>query len=390
MPGLVADLSVAARLLLRATGRRLSSRQPPAPNLEDFRARLQRRLDESPPGLVKQHAWLDMPADQPPWVESGVTVAEGDRVSYFMIGQVVANKPLDLTFRPNLQVWCRVGEEGEVFRGTRSSHSFTATASGPVYFGNYFPSTWKNKRGELGTDESVYSANQGGFRILVIVWSGTAEEGVRALLDEGEEPSLADELKRLEQGDTTPAGWRYLWHVGPAEIFRSGREPQMGHDCIHCHTREDVGILQRDVDLPLTPDTELRWRWCVDSLPSTLREDTLPSHDYLSIAVEFDNGRDITYYWSATLPEGYGYDCPLPNWSGIEYHVVVRSGSERLGEWLDERRNLYDDYRHYMGEPPGRITRVWFIAVSIFQRGEGACDYADIRLASRNGELKIL
>ena len=41
--------------------------------------------------------------------------------------------------------------------------------------------------------------------------------------------------------------------------------------------------------------------------------------------MEFDNGRDITYYWSSKLPVGTGYDCPLPNWAGREFHVVVRS-----------------------------------------------------------------
>ena len=166
--------------------------------------------------------------------------------------------------------------------------------------------------------------------------------------------------------------------------------PPDGHACIRCRTHGDVGILQRDVDLPLKASSEISWRWCVEQLPSTLREDTLPSHDYLSLAVEFDDGRDITYYWSSHLPVGTGYDCPLPNWSGKEFHVVARSGREGLGTWHEERRNLYADYRKYMGEPPARIVRVWLIANSIFQRGEGACDYADILLHSGKDELRVL
>jgi hypothetical protein len=187
------------------------------------------------------------------------------------------------------------------------------------------------------------------------------------------------ELKRQERGDITPDGWHYLWHLGPAEIYRDAETPG-GAPCIHCDTRGNVGILQKDVDLPLEENSEISWRWCVEQLPSTLREDSVPSHDYLSIAVEFDNGRDITYYWSNTLAEGTGYDCPLPNWKGKEYHVVIRSGTPGLGQWQDERRNLHQDYRHYMGEPPQRIVRVWLIANSIFQRGSGRCDYSDILL----------
>lgn len=44
----------------------------------------------------------------------------------------------------------------------------------------------------------------------------------------------------------------------------------------------------------------------MDLLPSEVREDTLTTHDYMSIAVEFDNGQDITCYWSAELPVGPG------------------------------------------------------------------------------------
>jgi hypothetical protein len=32
----------------------------------------------------------------------------------------------------------------------------------------------------------------------------------------------------------------------------------------------------------------------MELLPSEAREDMLPAHDYLSIAMEFDNGQDIT------------------------------------------------------------------------------------------------
>jgi hypothetical protein len=116
----------------------------------------------------------------------------------------------------------------------------------------------------------------------------------------------------------------------------------------------------------------------------------VPCHDYPSLAVEFDNGRDITYYWSSALPVGTGYDCPLPNWRGREFHVVIRSGSAGLGTWQAERRDLYHDYRYYMARPPARVVRVWLIANSLFQRGEGSCEYADIRLHHATGEIEVL
>ena len=61
-----------------------------------------------------------------------------------------------------------------------------------------------------------------------------------------------------------PDGWAYLWELGPAEIFTEVEHPSgHGHPprAIRLHTRNDVGILQKDAPFELTPDTVLRWRW---------------------------------------------------------------------------------------------------------------------------------
>ncbi|MGP0010737.1 MAG: DUF3047 domain-containing protein, partial [Methylocella sp.] len=132
------------------------------------------------------------------------------------------------------------------------------------------------------------------------------------------------------------------------------------------------------------------WAWKAEELPSKLREDSLPTHDYLSIAVEFDNGRDLTYMWSAALPEGKVFPCPLPWWDKRETHQVVRSDLAKLGAWLEEKQPILDDYERAIGgELPKRIVAVWLIAVSAFQRGRGICSYARIRLKGDKGEVFI-
>ncbi|MCZ6830860.1 MAG: DUF3047 domain-containing protein [Gammaproteobacteria bacterium] len=77
-------------------------------------------------------------------------------------------------------------------------------------------------------------------------------------------------------------------------------------------------------------------------------------------------------------------------WKGKEFHLVIRSGPDGLGQWQQERRNLYQDYAHYMGEPPARIVRVWLIANSIFQRDSGVCDYSDITLHQEQADTSVL
>ena len=388
MPGIINDLSVAGTLFLRATGRKLLSKSDPEPDLEKYFSGMQGLLDRAPEGLIQDYEWLDMPGNRPPWVASGTNLQAGDEVSCFMAGRVFASRPLDIWLSLALQVWFKVGD-GEIFRGAQNSHSFTAKENGALQFGNYFPNDWENLQGERQQDDKVYENSSGMSRILIIRWHESAIQSLREMLSHGDfDGHLKSEIARLEFGDTTPKGWSYLWNIGKSAIFHHQRS-ETADDCIHCQTQGDTGILQKNVDMVLDENTEISWQWCVDQLPSTLREDTVPSHDYLSIAVEFDNGRDITYYWSSTLPVGTGYDCPLPNWQGKEYHVVIRSGKEGLGEWKGERRNLFDDYKEYMGEPPARVVRVWLIANSAFQRNKGDCKYANIVLHNKD-TLRVL
>src|SRR5207253_1427974 len=133
------------------------------------------------------------------------------------------------------------------------------------------------------------------------------------------------EFERLKEPTLPPLNWSYLWFLGQSEIFKPSTDD--GHACIACHTHRNAGILQRDAVFDLSPGTKFRWSWKVDELPSVLPENSALSHDYLSVAVEFENGRDITYTWSPELPAGTGYWCPLPTWKDREFHVVVRSGS---------------------------------------------------------------
>lgn len=181
-----------------------------------------------------------------------------------------------------------------------------------------------------------------------------------------------------------PPGWSYLPELakyGGGEIFHVMAGGPAPDPRMHVLTERNVGILTREASAPLTAATTLKWRWNVAALPSKVAETTAEHHDYLSIAVKFDNGRDLTYMWSTALPVETGFACPLPDWANRETHVVVRSGPAELGQWLAEERNVLADYsKHVGGPPPARITEVWLIANSIIQQGRGEASFADISL----------
>ena len=110
----------------------------------------------------------------------------------------------------------------------------------------------------------------------------------------------------------------------------------------------------------------------------------------MSLAVEFANGLDLTYFWSKALPVGTAFWCPLPNWKHREFHVAIRSGAAGLGAWHAERRNLHADALRYLGAHPGDVTRIWLIAVSVFKRQRGSFAVADIRLRGGGGAEHVV
>ena len=127
----------------------------------------------------------------------------------------------------------------------------------------------------------------------------------------------------------------------------------------------------------------------VDRLASESAEDSLANHDYVSVAVEFDNGQDLTYLWNAALDPEFSYRCPISSWRNRETHLVIRSGSGQLGRWINEEREVWRDYERAVGTPPARIVALWLIVVCIFQHGVARAEYRNIELYRGSEVLRV-
>jgi hypothetical protein len=57
----------------------------------------------------------------------------------------------------------------------------------------------------------------------------------------------------------------------------------------------------------------------------------------------------IGYVWDPALPVGSVIKSPK---TGAVTFIVVRSGSERRGQWLSDERNVVQDYRRVFGDEP--------------------------------------
>lgn len=283
------------------------------------------------------------------WTGTGHRVVRGDRFRVVASGYHWLAKPLRLAIEARATLFLRIGA-GPVRKIVDHDWVYDAWDDGEVEVLTKSLSEFVDERGELVPGKR--KAQGPGVSVQV---TGT------------DAPATIN---------SAPADWKYHWRLGEGRIYRQD------DDAIRVATDGDVGILQTDVDIELTDQTELSWDWLVEQLPSTLPEDLAFTHDYLSIAVEFDNGRDLTYMWSSTLPEGHVFRCPLDYWCERETHWVLRSGEAALGRWHTEKRAVASDYRAALSDPlPKRIVRIWLIANSVFQRRPGAAQFANIAVS---------
>ena len=158
------------------------------------------------------------------------------------------------------------------------------------------------------------------------------------------------------------------------------------------------GMVRRlRVDIKAYP--VLEWRWNIANIlrNSDLRRksgDDYPARIY----VTFENDPSQASIADRMARALYGADLPH---SGLNYvwdskaavgtmvssaytdrlkMIVVESGSDKLNQWLSERRNVYQDYKAAFGEEPPMLSSVAIMS-DTDDTGESArAFYGDIRL----------
>jgi hypothetical protein len=331
---------------------------------------------------------VQVPINRPPWTPTTIHADVGDQITWLAWGQVNLIKPLGTAVGPSTGFLCRIGN-GKPFDSGRSTRTFTADCDGLVQVAGRFPG-WVQPDGSIAVDRVPYRlpyrALTGTLTAIVVRWPpGTDPRAALASVAPGDQSDLcAAEAARLANPPQPPPGWHPHPSAGQAEIWAPA-DDGVSLDC-----NDTAGIIRHAADVPLTPTLRLRWSWRVDELPSQLPEDTRITHDYLSIALEFDDGQDLSWYWSSGLPEGFAYRCPFDYWRKLETHIVVRTGYTNLGSWIDEERGVLTDHQAAIGGPvPARVVNAWLIGVSFIQGGRARAEFRNIELVDSDTVLHI-
>jgi pimeloyl-ACP methyl ester carboxylesterase len=328
---------------------------------------------------------VEVPANRRPWTATRIRVASGESVTWLASGHAYLIRPIGLGVRPSLGLLGRV-QGGPAQMSPRATFTFVADRDGPIELGGRFPGEL-HEDGSITVDRVPYLVMRGHFSAVVARW-GRATNPMAALQELARrDPSglCAMEAARIADPPQPPEGWGHHPLLGHEDVYRTTTNG------IAAKCRHSNAIIRRPVETALTPALRLRWSWRVDELPSRLPEDTMLTHDYLSVALEFDDGRDLTWQWSCALPEGFAYPCPLEHWRRRETHIVVRSGTADLGRWVDDERPILADHQAAIGgTPPARVVSAWLLAGSLFQGRIGRAEFGSIELVDGDRSIRVL
>jgi hypothetical protein len=149
-----------------------------------------------------------------------------------------------------------------------------------------------------------------------------------------------------------PVGWQLKEKSGRASFSIVNVE---GRHAVQLRSTNTSFCLQRPVKADLAHYPILSWQWKVTRLPEggDFRK-TKTDDQAAQLFVAFNATQAIVYLWDTSAPEGLMTSAPSPPFMSIKA-VVVRSKPVRLGQWITETRNVYEDYKKLYGanaKPP--------------------------------------
>jgi hypothetical protein len=193
---------------------------------------------------------------------------------------------------------------------------------------------------------------------------------------------MADEIHagKFSIGDLT--GWKDEVFKGKTEYSLIKEE---GKTVLKAHSVNAASGLIKKVKLDSKVNPILTWSWKVAH--TLKKEDAIrKSGDDFAARIYvvfprtfFWQTRAINYVWAYKLPKGSSVPSPYTSKAMI---IAVESGDEKVGTWVNEERNFYEDYRNLFGEEPPKLGAVAIMTDTDDTGDEVTAYYGDIFLKS--------
>jgi hypothetical protein len=201
-------------------------------------------------------------------------------------------------------------------------------------------------------------------------------------------------------GTTLPDGWKPLVfkkipnHTS-YEVVRDG-----GVTIVKAVSDASASGLIKPVVIDPKEYPIVRWRWKIDNVLQrsdvAIKEgDDFPARLYITFEYDPDKvsfGKKLkfkvgqalfgdipiavlNYIWETKTPVGTIVENAYTDFAKM---VIVESGAQKVGIWIDEERNIYEDYKKAFGEEPPMINGVAIMSDTDNTKEQATAYYGDI------------
>jgi rSAM/selenodomain-associated transferase 2 len=188
-------------------------------------------------------------------------------------------------------------------------------------------------------------------------------------------------LGQPSSAEALPAGWHLITFRRIERPTRYAVERDGEGWALRAESRAAAAGLYRPLDLDPRVYQVIAWRWKVSRVlersdPTRKAGDDYPARVYVAFRYEparegvwertkfefyralygeYPPGAVVSYVWESRLPTETAFPNP---YTARARMLVIESGPERVGRWVEETRNLYEDYRRLFGAEPPRLAGV--------------------------------
>jgi len=221
--------------------------------------------------------------------------------------------------------------------------------------------------------QNVFRSSPGLCALLVIM-AGTLHAEPLSVLHVGQ-------FSLAEAGGAYPDSWKPLTFDGIEAHTEYSLVEDDGTVVLKAESMGSASGLTREMTIDPVKYPIIEWRWKVENVLENSDATRKSGDDYparIYIAFEYDESKvgffekakyeaalllhgkyphlsAINYIWENRIP--VGTIVPNPYTSHVQM-IVMESGPDKVGQWVTESRNIYEDYRKAFGEDPPMISGV--------------------------------
>ena len=183
-----------------------------------------------------------------------------------------------------------------------------------------------------------------------------------------------------------PSGWEAKEDRG--KVNCSIENDEQGRPVLHIKSKDGSVGIYKGIEIDVKQYPYFTWKWKITKIPpkGDVRKkstDDQAGNIYVVFPGGFPElvrGKIVSYLWDSNAPKGLMTTSPK---RGNTKNIVVESGKERLGEWITEKRNVYEDYKKLFNEEPPKTAKI-SIWIDSDDTGSESEAYYDDLMFSRN------